>query len=314
MQEETSKSIIIGLSASVLMLLAYILILTVANSFSHAIEEFLLLWPWIIPLVIGFGIQIGLYSFIRSSLRERRLTAATTEVAATGGISTASMVACCAHHLTEVLVLFGLSAAALFLLKYQITFIILGIFSNIVGITIMLGIIQKNNLFSKELSGMLFKFDMKTARNAAIVLSAIIVSVAFLAPPPTSIPQNFPVNSNNQNASASQFNLGTKTNNENEVSVDVTPIDFSFGSEVRFNIGLNTHTGSLDYDLTKISVLQDDKGNSFNPIKWEGPPPGGHHRTGILTFPKLGEKTSSIKLVIKGIYDVPERVFVWQLM
>jgi len=82
---------------------------------------------------------------------------------------------------------------------------------------------------------------------------------------------------------------------------------------MKFDVSMNTHQGSLDLDLTKISFLEDDKGNMYQPLSWEGSPPGGHHRSGTLGFPRLREKTKFIKLIIKSVYDVPERVFKWEL-
>ena len=69
--------------------------------------------------------------------QQKALAKAKKEIAATGGISATSMVACCAHHLVDVLPILGFSALFLFLAKYQLFFIILGITSNIIGIIFM---------------------------------------------------------------------------------------------------------------------------------------------------------------------------------
>jgi hypothetical protein len=58
--------------------------------------------------------------------------------AAGGGVSTAAMVACCVHHVTDVLPLVGLSAAATFLANWKVPFMIAGLATNLLGITIML--------------------------------------------------------------------------------------------------------------------------------------------------------------------------------
>ncbi len=110
-----------------------------------------------------------------------------------------------------------------------------------------------------------------------------------------------------------QFDLPSITNDENAVWIKVKPIDFSFDSNVRFDVAIDTHSGSLDFDLTKISLLKDDKGNEYEALDWEGSPPEGHHRSGILTFPKLKQDTTSIELIITDVYDVPERIFYWEL-
>ncbi len=148
---------------------------------------------------------------------------------------------------------------------------------------------------------------MKTVRNIVVILSIAIVSFSFfLASFETA----------NLVAVADdviELDLSTKINSENFVSIEIKPIDFSFNKPIKFDVSMNTHQGSLDSDLTKISFLEDDKGNIYQPLSWEGSPPGGHHRSGTLSFPRLSEKTKFIKLIIKNVYDVPERVFKWEL-
>ncbi len=264
------------------------------------------MWYWILILVTGFGIQLGLYSYVRFNIRTKA-TGATAEIAAAGGISTGSMIACCAHHITDVLPIIGLSAAAVFLAKYQLPFILLGIFSNLVGITMMLHIIQKHALYQKKgILKTIFNFRMKRVRNIVGILSIAIVSFSF-----------FLVSLETTNLAAVtddvvQFDLSAKINSENSVSIEVEPIDFSFNKPIRFDVSISTHQGSLDFDLTKISHLEDDKGNIYQPLNWEGSPAGGHHRSGILSFPRLSEKTKFIKLTIENVYNVPERVFKWE--
>lgn len=303
-----NKPIIIGAIGATGLLIIYFGILTWANSLSHALEQFSQMWYWISILVVGFGIQLGLYSYIRFNIR-KKVTGATAEVAAAGGISTGSMIACCAHHITDVLPIIGLSAAAVFLVKYQFPFILLGIFSNLVGVTMMLNVIQKHELYPKEsIFGTMWKYNMSRVRNVAVVLSIIIVSFSFLLASCKTADVTAVADD------AVEFDLPAKINNENFVAIEVKPIKFSYNkTDVKFDIIIDTHQGSLDFDLTKISVLEDDKGNFYNPLGWEGSPPGDHHRSGILSFPKLSERTKFIKLTLKNVYDVPERVFEWSL-
>jgi hypothetical protein len=51
------------------------------------------------------------------------------------------MVACCAHHATDVLPLVGLSAAATFLAEYLILFMLVGLTMNLVGIGVISALI-----------------------------------------------------------------------------------------------------------------------------------------------------------------------------
>ncbi len=306
----THKCIKNGIIGSGGLFLIYLFILTLANSIEHTFKQFLEFWPWMLTLIIGFGIQIGLYTHIRSYIR--KASTAKTEVLASGSVSTGSMVACCLHHIADTLPIIGLSAVALFLSKYQVAFLTLGIFSNFIGIVFMLHIIQKNKLFkNRGFSRKLFSYDMKFIRNLTIALSIPIVFLAFLT---TSLSDtSVSIDKVNPGTNTIQTELPSKTNNENRVSIEVKPLDFSFDKEVKFEIAINTHWGSLDFNLTEISILEDDKGNKYLPVEWKGSPPGGHHRRGILIFPKLEDKTSYIKLVIKDVYNVPERVFTWNI-
>lgn len=301
-----NRPMIVGVSGSIGLLIIYFAVLSWVNSLSHALEQFSEMWYWILILVIGFGIQLGLYSYIRFNIG-KKVSGATAEVATAGGISTGSMIACCAHHFTDILPIVGLSAAAIFLVKYQLPFILLGIFSNLVGITMMLHIIQKHGLYQKKsILKVIFNYKMKRVRNVVGILSIVIVSFSFFLAS---------LETTNLAAVADdgvELDLSAKINSENFVSIEIKPTDFSFNKTVRFDISINTHQGSLDFDLTKISYLEDDKGNIFQPWSWEGSPPGGHHRSGILSFPGLSEKTKFIKLTIKNVYNVPERVFRWE--
>jgi hypothetical protein len=104
-----------------------------------------------------------------------------------------------------------------------------------------------------------------------------------------------------------------RTNNERAVRVDVKPVQLKTGETAIFELRLNTHSVNLDYDLVQICVLQDGNGKQYNAVKWDGSPRGGHHRSGKLEFPKLEGNPPSVKLIVKNISGVPERIFEWKL-
>ena len=104
-----------------------------------------------------------------------------------------------------------------------------------------------------------------------------------------------------------------QSNNENGVRVDAIPVELKAGSEVRFEVRMNTHSVALDQDLTAISSLKDNKGNIFQATGWDGSPPGGHHRSGTLSFPALAQGTETVTLIIKGVGKDSERIFSWQV-
>jgi len=174
------KPLFFGAIAGTLLLIVYFGVLSFANSFTHAILQFKSMWYWITLLVLGFSTQIGLYTYIKMATKLKALGgAATSSIATAGGISTTSMVACCAHHLTEVIPILGISAAAIFLNQFQTLFIVVGVLSNLIGINFMLKIIQEHSLYNKS-SGVfvyLMKVNMKKTIYVTSVFSIFIFSI-----------------------------------------------------------------------------------------------------------------------------------------
>ncbi len=103
----------------------------------------------------------------------------------------------------------------------------------------------------------------------------------------------------------------TKSNRQNSVRVDVRPIQLHPGKPARFEVRMNTHSGDLGQDIVAASTLKDDQGRKYQPTNWQGSPPGGHHRKGVLEFPVLDGTPASITLVIRQVADVPERIYKW---
>ena len=98
------------------------------------------------PVFIGFGLQVALFTILRFRLFIPVAPAGTGAIIGTSGVtSTAAMLACCIHHVTDVLPILGLSAAASFLAQYQRPFILLSLGMTSVGILIMLGILFREH-------------------------------------------------------------------------------------------------------------------------------------------------------------------------
>ena len=113
-----------------------------SKSWSHAVDLLLTDRYYVAAVAAGFGIQIGLYAYVRRLLRGDHGLKSSTAVAAAGtGTSTTSMIACCLHHVADVLPVVGLSGAAVFLSNYKIPLIVVGLITNAIGITLMTRII-----------------------------------------------------------------------------------------------------------------------------------------------------------------------------
>lgn len=100
---------------------------------------------YVIPIWITFGIQAALFSILRFRLFIPATLAARSGavMGTSGGTSVTAMVACCIHHVTDVLPVLGLSAAATFLTRYQRPFMLLGLGMNIFGIFFMLTVLYR---------------------------------------------------------------------------------------------------------------------------------------------------------------------------
>jgi hypothetical protein len=124
------KPIAFGLLGALGLLAFYLGLITLAQGWTHALDQ-LAEDRWFVgAIVVGFGTQIGLFAYLRG-LHAR---AAAGGVAASTGTSTAAMLACCAHHLTEILPILGLSGAAIFLNAYKTPLLWLGIGMNLLGV------------------------------------------------------------------------------------------------------------------------------------------------------------------------------------
>lgn len=128
----------------------YLGLVSWAEGWAHAVE-LMLEDAWIIgPILGGFGVQVGLYTYLKTVIHTAgRGTGAMA--GAGGGTSTVAMVACCAHHVTDVLPLLGLSVAATFLADYRIPFMVFGLITNLIGIGVMATVILKEHNRMRQL-------------------------------------------------------------------------------------------------------------------------------------------------------------------
>lgn len=138
------RPMVFGFLASSVLMAFYMGVVTLAQGFEHAGELLLEDWYFVLPIVVGFGVQVGLFTYLRKASRHHQGIGSATTVAGVGtGTSSVSMVACCAHHLADVLPLIGVSGAALFLNDYRQPLMLLGIATNLVGIAIMVRMIRR---------------------------------------------------------------------------------------------------------------------------------------------------------------------------
>ncbi|MBI2632804.1 MAG: hypothetical protein HYW78_00225 [Parcubacteria group bacterium] len=125
------KNVLKGVIAAMILLGIYFGITAAISGFAFAKRQFADFWYFIISLVAGFGVQIGLYSYLRIKIREQ----ATKKVAAISGTtSTIAMLSCCAHYLANLIPIIGIAGTIALIAQYQIELFWVGIAFNVFGI------------------------------------------------------------------------------------------------------------------------------------------------------------------------------------
>ncbi len=135
------RSVAAGVLAAVALLGVYLGIISLAQGIEHALEQLGTDALFVGLIAAGFGTQIALFVELRAVDRLHRSAAAVT--AAGTGTSAAAMLACCAHHLVDLLPLLGLSAAAIFLNAYQTPLFLVSIGMNLIGIVVIARQLQR---------------------------------------------------------------------------------------------------------------------------------------------------------------------------
>ena len=121
-----------GIFAFGALLSVYFGVLTLVSGWSFTASQFGEYWYYLLPLGAGFGAQISLYTYLKQlALRHEHCR---NVVAASGTTSTAAMIACCAHYLTNILPVIGVAGAVTLITQYQIELFWIGLAFNAAGL------------------------------------------------------------------------------------------------------------------------------------------------------------------------------------
>jgi Cu+-exporting ATPase len=129
------RSVIYGVGGTTALLGIYFVILAAVSGWEFTVSQFLDFWYFIVSLAAGFGIQVGLYTYLRSAVRGLDMSGKV--VAVSGTTSTAAMISCCAHYLTNIVPVLGAAGAIALVAQYQIELFWFGLASNLAGIAYM---------------------------------------------------------------------------------------------------------------------------------------------------------------------------------
>ncbi len=132
MNSTNSKSIKWGIGATIALLVFYFAIVSLISGWEFAFSQFREFWYYIVTLAAGFGVQIGLYVFLKNLVREGNGSGKI--LAVSGATSTAAMISCCAHYLANILPIIAAAGVATFVSQYQIEFFWVGLAFNLAGI------------------------------------------------------------------------------------------------------------------------------------------------------------------------------------
>ena len=121
-----------GAVAFALLLGLYFLLVGLVSGGEYALEQFATYWYFLVALAAGFGVQMGLYTFLKRLVAQP--SASKKVVAVSGTTSTVAMISCCAHYLTNMLPVLGATGMVTIAAQYQVEFFWVGLVFNLAGI------------------------------------------------------------------------------------------------------------------------------------------------------------------------------------
>src|SRR3972149_3982141 len=136
-----AKPFQLGTLAFMLMLAIYFGVVSLISGRNFAIEQFAEFWYFIVALALGFGIQVGLYTYLKNLVGQHGMSGKV--VAASGTTSAAAMVSCCAHYLVNILPILGVTGILTVVAEYQVGLFWVGLAFNAAGILYVASMVIK---------------------------------------------------------------------------------------------------------------------------------------------------------------------------
>lgn len=136
-----NSAIVKGISATFILLSVYFVTVSWVSGWSFALDQFSQFWYFVVTLAVGFGVQVGLYTYLKGKV----LPAGRQVLAVSGATSTAAMISCCAHYLVNVLPILGAVGIITVISQYQIQLFWVGLAFNFAGIAYIAYEISKNH-------------------------------------------------------------------------------------------------------------------------------------------------------------------------
>jgi len=121
-----------GVLAFGVLLGLYFGVLTLVSGWEFTWEQFAGFWPFIGALAVGFGVQVGLYAYLRHLARQ--CGAAGKVAAVSGGTSAVAMISCCTHYLANMVPILGATGLVALVGQYQVALFWVGLVFNLAGV------------------------------------------------------------------------------------------------------------------------------------------------------------------------------------
>lgn len=137
------KPVFNGFLGMLALLAVYFSVTGFVSGWNFALRQFSEFWYFIIGLALGFGIQIGLYDYLKQEIKNRNMVISGKPLAVTGATSTFAMISCCAHYLANILPVLGIAGSLAIIAQYQIQLFWVGLIFNAFGIAYMVNKIIK---------------------------------------------------------------------------------------------------------------------------------------------------------------------------
>jgi hypothetical protein len=122
-----------GLVASGALAGFYVAVLAASGGWEHLADQARADWWLLMPIIVAFGTQVALSVELRHRRHTQHLAATT---GAGTGASAVGMVACCAHHLVDLVPLLGAAGVAGFLFDWRIPLMVGGLTINLVAVAV----------------------------------------------------------------------------------------------------------------------------------------------------------------------------------